>query len=914
MLARFGNVTKLNPRDYDRLGAAIVALGNAGASTEAEIAEMAMRIGAAGTQVGLSQPEILGLSNALSSLGMEAEAGGSAISRAFSEMATAVSSGGKDLDRFAQTAGMTGRQFSQLFKTDAASALVAFTDGLGRVKREGGNVFEVLDDVGLGGLRVRDSLLRMAGAGDLVADSIRTGTDAWRENSALTEEAAKRYETTAAKLSILKNNVVDIGISIGQFLLPPLATAAEKLAGFFRKIAEADGFKAKVKIVWTGIKEAAASLADLLGQVFSEESMFGAGAGLKKRVPVDASNVEFVNTEGWVDKLSAALVRAVESVDWHAVGVKMKEGFLSVAEGAKGAFDKIGDDLAESIIGIRPEELIDKHIREPFRKGVDVPQPFLRGGSGMGLLGILEGEAHAAGTAGVSGLNRGLAPMARDVARTVSLAASSLSGRREEYRSGATRLGEGASDGVQTGLRTFPTRVVDAIQRAAAQVGGKVGEFRTGGTTLGTGLRTAADTALRPMPAQVGSRVSAAASAASAQSGAFSSAGSSLGSSLSGGITGALSGIGARVAAQVIASVNSAVASVRAAFGIHSPSKTTEEKIGKPLGEGVVTGWVIGTQPLPEKMKESVRNAIEAARTAVESGREALGTAMDALSSRILRAFDAQTSAWKSASEKKLEALALEEEILQAARRITELTDEVTKAKEARASFSPEEGMSAEQVAERTGQLDQAVLDAEARLAEEQRLQALAAERKRLEELAEQERLDYESRRAERRLRLEGRLAQLTEHFQKEGATVKKALKKIKGIMDAFNVDFVSAGALLGRAFVGGLKSAIQAAGDSSGDLSSLIRRVADQINIPALAQGGIVTGPTLAMIGEAGPEAVIPLRKGMGSSGGGDVHVHFHGGTFVGGDPDRLARDLETPLIRLLQESKRRGGPGLTD
>ena len=30
--------------------------------------------------------------------------------------------------------------------------------------------------------------------------------------------------------------------------------------------------------------------------------------------------------------------------------------------------------------------------------------------------------------------------------------------------------------------------------------------------------------------------------------------------------------------------------------------------------------------------------------------------------------------------------------------------------------------------------------------------------------------------------------------------------------------------------------------------------------NIPYLAEGGIVTGPTLAMIGESGPEAVIPL------------------------------------------------------
>jgi hypothetical protein len=47
---------------------------------------------------------------------------------------------------------------------------------------------------------------------------------------------------------------------------------------------------------------------------------------------------------------------------------------------------------------------------------------------------------------------------------------------------------------------------------------------------------------------------------------------------------------------------------------------------------------------------------------------------------------------------------------------------------------------------------------------------------------------------------------------------------------------------------------------------------------IPALAQGGIVTGPTVALIGEAGPEAVIPLDR-MGSMGGNNVTINVQGG-----------------------------------
>ena len=48
-----------------------------------------------------------------------------------------------------------------------------------------------------------------------------------------------------------------------------------------------------------------------------------------------------------------------------------------------------------------------------------------------------------------------------------------------------------------------------------------------------------------------------------------------------------------------------------------------------------------------------------------------------------------------------------------------------------------------------------------------------------------------------------------------------------------------------------------------------------DVPDIPMLANGGIVTSPTLAMIGENGPEAVVPLNRGMG----GGVNITINGG-----------------------------------
>jgi hypothetical protein len=64
--------------------------------------------------------------------------------------------------------------------------------------------------------------------------------------------------------------------------------------------------------------------------------------------------------------------------------------------------------------------------------------------------------------------------------------------------------------------------------------------------------------------------------------------------------------------------------------------------------------------------------------------------------------------------------------------------------------------------------------------------------------------------------------------------------------------------------------------------------------DIPMLANGGIVTGPTLALIGEAGPEAVIPLDR-MGSMGGGaNVTINVQGA-----DPNAVVDALRVYMFR---------------
>ncbi len=74
--------------------------------------------------------------------------------------------------------------------------------------------------------------------------------------------------------------------------------------------------------------------------------------------------------------------------------------------------------------------------------------------------------------------------------------------------------------------------------------------------------------------------------------------------------------------------------------------------------------------------------------------------------------------------------------------------------------------------------------------------------------------------------------------------------------------------------------------------------------NIPALAMGGIVTRPTLALIGESGPEAVVPL-SGAGARGfGGGSSIIIQGGTFIGASKQDTARWMS----EIIREGKSRG------
>ncbi|MFD6029793.1 phage tail tape measure protein [Cellulosimicrobium funkei] len=229
-LAQLMNIMQTAPADVSRLGSTLVALGNNGASTERDIMNLGLRLAGASRIARISEADMLAIANAMSSVGIEAEAGGTAMSQIITKMANTVRAGGQDLEAFANVAGMTSEQFAAAWRERPAVAIDAFTTGLGRMNEAGGDVFGTLTDLGFKGERIRDTLLRLAGSGDLLSKSLELGAAAWEENNALVEEASKRYETVESRVAIAKNQLNEVGIELGQILLPALANTADAVA------------------------------------------------------------------------------------------------------------------------------------------------------------------------------------------------------------------------------------------------------------------------------------------------------------------------------------------------------------------------------------------------------------------------------------------------------------------------------------------------------------------------------------------------------------------------------------------------------------------------------------------------------------------------------------------------------------
>lgn len=278
-IAKIANILGLTSDEYGRFGASVVDLGNNFATTERDIVEMTNRLAAGGKLAGLTAPDILGLATAMSSVGIEAEAGGTAMTQTLTAIGNAVSLTGKgaadDLNLIAKTAGMTSEEFQQAWKEKPVVALQSFIKGLKDAQDKGVNMNAILAQLGMTGIRQSNMLKSLALASDKMGDAVDRSNKAWKENTALTNEANKRYETTESQLKMFKNQVTDLAIEFGGPLLKALRdglTAAkpwiDTLAKMAKQFSSMSEEQQRNVLKWAALTAGAGPALSILGKGF----------------------------------------------------------------------------------------------------------------------------------------------------------------------------------------------------------------------------------------------------------------------------------------------------------------------------------------------------------------------------------------------------------------------------------------------------------------------------------------------------------------------------------------------------------------------------------------------------------------------------------------------------------------------
>lgn len=257
--AKFANIVNMSDFDengvsnWEKLGSTVVDLGNNFATTEDEIVRMSFRLAAAGHLAGLSEAEIMALSTAMSSVGIRAEAGGSSMSKLLKRIQTDVELQKEELLDFANVANMTVDEFSEAWRTKPVAALGAFIDGLNDTERNGKSAIAILDEMELKEVRMSNMILALAGSEGLMNETLAVANEAWGENVALAEEAAKRYETVESQAQLVKNGLQELGIQAYDEMRPLIVDALKAVQDALHDFIDSGNLKKFVKDVTTKI-------------------------------------------------------------------------------------------------------------------------------------------------------------------------------------------------------------------------------------------------------------------------------------------------------------------------------------------------------------------------------------------------------------------------------------------------------------------------------------------------------------------------------------------------------------------------------------------------------------------------------------------------------------------------------------
>lgn len=214
-LGQLGNILGFTGDDFEKFSDSLVALGNAGASTEDQIVGIAARFGAAAKSAGLSNESILALSSTVASMGIEVEAGGGALSRVFNNITTDIATSSDEAKAMASQMGLSLGELRAAWDKDAGRVFGDLLETLSKMDQFEAASF--LKDIGVTNTRDINALRNLSQGFDEYNDQLDTASNA---TGALNQESDKFFGTTPSQWKQFIAGLRNSADTIGQQLLP----------------------------------------------------------------------------------------------------------------------------------------------------------------------------------------------------------------------------------------------------------------------------------------------------------------------------------------------------------------------------------------------------------------------------------------------------------------------------------------------------------------------------------------------------------------------------------------------------------------------------------------------------------------------------------------------------------------------
>lgn len=211
---RLSALLGLTGDQFDNLGSSILKVGVNSVATESQIIAITTQLAGIANQAGLSADELIGLSAALASVGIQPELARGTITRLFGQISRAIAVGGESLESFGTVAGMSGQDFAAGWQNAPVDTLLSFFDG---IAARGGNAEAALRELGITSVRDVPAILRLAQTADtILRPALDEAAEGFRNGNELAEQYGIIAETTAAKLQVFTNNFQLLLEQLGQ--------------------------------------------------------------------------------------------------------------------------------------------------------------------------------------------------------------------------------------------------------------------------------------------------------------------------------------------------------------------------------------------------------------------------------------------------------------------------------------------------------------------------------------------------------------------------------------------------------------------------------------------------------------------------------------------------------------------------